>query len=394
MSSEPLVALPLETLRRRTSTKWRTFPSDVLPLFVAETDFALAPRIAEALSAAVALGDTGYTAPDPGVRAAFAGFAERRFGWHVDPQRVRTTGDVMMGVVEILRALTTPGDRVVTMPPVYPPFAMCVEEAGCVVEPVPLADTGSGWVIDLDGVEAALAAGARVVLLCNPHNPTGTVHTPASLAALAALAERHGAVVLSDEIHAPLTYDGATHTPFLAASEAAARVGYAITSASKAFNLAGLKCALMVTADDATTAVVAGLDPEVEWRTGHFGALAAVAAFDAASDGWLDALRATLDANRVLVADLLRAHLPRAGYRVPDAGYLAWIDVSAYGWGDDPAEVLLREAKVALHHGPHFGPQGAGFVRLNFGCAPEVLSEAIARIGAVAAAAAPASASE
>ena len=388
MTIEPLEALPLESLRRRTSTKWRTYPDDVLPLFVAETDFALAPRIAQALADAVALGDTGYTPPDPGVRDAFAGFAARRFDWQVDPRRVRTTGDVMMGVVEILRAVTTPGDRVVTMPPVYPPFTMCVEEAGCRVEQVPLRDAGAAWQIDLEGVERALAGGARAVLLCNPHNPTGTAHTAGALAALAEIAERHGAVVLSDEIHAPLVYDGAGYTPFLAVSPAAARIGYAITSASKAFNLAGLKCALMVTADDATTAVVRGLDPEVEWRTGHFGALAAVAAFDEASDVWLDALRAALAANRTLLGDLVRTHLPRAEYRLPDAGYLAWIDVSAYGWGDDPAALLLREAKVALHHGPHFGPQGAGFVRLNFGCSPEVLTEAISRIGAVAARAA------
>ena len=388
MTIEPLEALPLESLRRRTSTKWRTYPDDVLPLFVAETDFALAPRIAQALADAVALGDTGYTPPDPGVRDAFARFAARRFDWQVDPRRVRTTGDVMMGVVEILRAVTTPGDRVVTMPPVYPPFTMCVEEAGCRVEQVPLRDAGAAWQIDLEGVERALAGGARAVLLCNPHNPTGTAHTAGALAALAEIAERHGAVVLSDEIHAPLVYDGAGYTPFLAVSPAAARIGYAITSASKAFNLAGLKCALMVTADDATTAVVRGLDPEVEWRTGHFGALAAVAAFDEASDVWLDALRAALAANRTLLGDLVRTHLPRAEYRLPDAGYLAWIDVSAYGWGDDPAALLLREAKVALHHGPHFGPQGAGFVRLNFGCSPEVLTEAISRIGAVAARAA------
>lgn len=384
MSTTPLRALPLETLRRRSSTKWRTYPEDVLPLFVAETDYPLAPAVTAVLAEAVASGDTGYTPADPGIRDAFAGFARRRFGWDVDPAGVRSTADVMMGVVEILRATIRPGDGVVIMPPVYPPFALCTDEAGGIPVSVPLTDTGAGWEIDLDGVDAALAAGARAILLCNPHNPTGTVHSAATLAALAGLAERHGAVVISDEIHAPLVADGVVYTPFLTAGASAARVGFAVTSASKAYNLAGLKCALMVAADDATMRVLAGLNPEVEWRTGLFGALAAVAAFDEASDEWLDALRAALAENRALLGALLAEHLPRAVYRTPDAGYLAWIDLSAYDWGDDPAAFLLDAAKVALHHGPQFGAEGAGYARLNFGCSPEVLTEAIARIGAVA----------
>ena len=384
MTVAALEALPLDTLRRRKSTKWRTYPEDVIPMFVAETDFPLADPITAALQEAVSLGDTGYTPPDPGIRDAFAGFAARRFGWTVDPARVRTTGDVMMGVVEILRATIAPGDRVVIAPPVYPPFAMCIPEAGGVVEEVPLRDTGSGWELDLEGMEAALAGGARAVLLCNPHNPTGTVHSREALAALADIAHRHGAIVISDEIHCPLVHTGA-FTPFLSASQTAAEVGFAVTSASKAYNLAGLKCALLITASDARTAVVRGLPPEVEWRTGLFGALAGVAAFSAESDAWLDGLLAALDHNRRLLADLLAEHLPRARYRIPDAGYLAWIDVSAYGWGDDPARALLRDAKVALHHGPLFGREGIGHVRLNFGCSPEVLRDAIARLGTVAA---------
>ncbi|GAA5209109.1 MalY/PatB family protein [Microbacterium kyungheense] len=380
----PLQALPIEQLRQRTSTKWRTYPEDVLPLFVAETDFLPAPTVTAALTRAIELGDTGYTPPDPGIRDAYVGFADRRFGWTVDPARIRTTCDVMMGVVELLRQVTEPGARVIVTPPVYPPFYDCIPEAGAVVERVPLRDTGTAWELDLEGIEAALGAGARAVLLCNPHNPTGTAHSRESLAALAELVEAHGAVVISDEIHAPLVNRGVVFTPFLDASPAAARVGYAVASASKAFNTAGLKCALMVTADDATTAVVRALPAEVEWRTGLFGALAAVAAFSPESDAWLDAQLAALDENRVLLAALLAEHVPGARYRIPDAGFLAWIDVSALGWGDNPAAKILREAKVALHFGPHFGEEGKGHVRLNFGCSPEVLREAIVRLGALA----------
>lgn len=384
MSVTPLQALPLDELRQRTSTKWRKYGEDVLPFFVAETDYALAPEITRVLTRAVQLGDTGYTPPDPGVREAFAGFAERRWGWSVDPSDVFWTGDVMMGVVEILRKVIEPGDRVVVMPPVYPPFYDTVEEAGGVVERVPLAATDAGWAIDLPGVEAALAGGARAVLLCNPHNPTGTVHTRESLAALAEVAERFGATVVSDEIHGPLTYAPTAFIPFLAASEAARRVGYAVTSASKTFNLAGLKCAVMVAGGDRQRAALRSLPWEVEWRTGLFGALSNVAAYSPESDEWLGGLLAALDANRLLLAELLAEHVPRARYLPPDAGFLAWVDLSAYGWGDNPAVKVLRDARVALHHGPLFGAEGAGHVRINFGCAPELLREAVERIGALA----------
>jgi cysteine-S-conjugate beta-lyase len=380
---EPLEALPLDVLRQRSSAKWRTYPADVLPLFVAETDYALAPAIAERLDRAVALGDTGYTPADPGIREAYAGFARRRFGWEPDPARIRSTGDVMMGVVEILRSVVAPGDRVVVAPPVYPPFFEAVPEAGCVVERVPLRDTGTGWELDLEGIETALAAGARAVLLCNPHNPTGTVHPRATLAALAEIAERHGAIVVSDEIHGPLTRPGSGYVPFLSVSDAAARVGYAVTSASKAFNLAGLKCALMITADAGTAAVVARLPEEVEWRTGLFGALAGTAAFSSVSDEWLDRLILAIERNHALLADLLARHVPGARFRVPDAGYLAWVDLSALGWGDDPARRILREARVALHLGPLFGAEGGGHVRFTVGTSPAILTEAVERIGAL-----------
>ncbi|MDQ0645730.1 MalY/PatB family protein [Microbacterium murale] len=381
--STPVHALPLAALRERTSEKWREYPADVLPLFVAETDFPLAPAITRALERAVATGDTGYVASRTPLPGAYAGFARRRFDWTPDPARMRSTADVSMGIVEILRRVTAPGDGVIVMPPVYPPFYDLVEEAGAVIERVPLRDTGTAWEIDLDGVDAALEDGARAVLLCSPHNPTGTVHSAASLAALAELAAAHGAAVVSDEIHAPLAQPGTGFTPFLAISDAAREVGYAVVSASKAFNLAGLKCALMVTASDGPTGVVRSLPVEVEWRTGQFGLLAAVAAFGEESDEWLDGLLTTLDENRRLLTDLLAENLPGAHYRIPDAGYLAWIDMTDLGWGENPAKRILREARVALHYGPAFGAEGAGHVRLNFGTSPEVLTDAVMRIAAL-----------
>ncbi len=383
MTIEPLRALPLDELRGRRSAKWRSYPDDVIPLFVAETDYPLAPAISRALQEAVSRGDTGYTPADPGVTAAYTAFASRRLGWEPDPARMRITGDVIMGVVEILRRVIVPGDRVVITPPVYPPFFEAVPEAGGIVQPVPLRDAGAGCGLDLEGIEAAFRDGARAILLCNPHNPTGTIHAPDVLRQLAEIAVRHGAVVVSDEIHAPLPRSGRVVTPFLSVSDEAARCGYAVVSASKAFNLAGLKCAIMVAAHERTHAVLRALPDEVSWRTGLFGALATVAAFSDESDAWLDAQALALDANVELLRTLLAAHLPDAGYRPPDAGYLGWVDLSRYGWGDTPARRILREARVAVHSGPAFGAGGAGHIRLTLGCAPEVLAEAIERIAAV-----------
>lgn len=379
----PVQALSLAELRQRTSEKWREYPEEVLPLFVAETDFPLAPAITRALEQALRLGDTGYVASRTPLAASYAAFAERRFGWSPDPAGMRSTADVSMGIVEILRRVIQPGERVIVNPPVYPPFFDLVAEAGGVVERVPLRDTGGGWELDLEGIAAALASGARAVLLCNPHNPTGTVHSAASLRRLAELAAEHGAAVVSDEIHAPLVQPDATFTPFLTAGPAAAQVGYAVVSASKAFNLAGLKCALMISASDDTRQVLRSLPIEVVWRTGLFGLLAAVAAFAPESDEWLDGLLITLDANRRLLQELLDEHLPEARYRLPDAGYLAWIDLSGLGWGDNPSRRILREGKVALNFGPAFGAEGKGHVRLNFGTSPEIITEAIRRIAAL-----------
>ena len=378
-----VTADPLFLLRERTSMKWRSFPADVLPLFVAESDFPLAEPVQDALAAAVRRSDTGYVAPVNDLGAAFAGFAGRRWGWQVDPEQVTTTTDVSVAIVETLRMLIRPGDRVVITPPVYPPFFDLVPEAGGVVHAVPLLSGQTGWSLDLDGLERAFQAGVRCVLLCNPHNPVGHPHTVEDLTALAGLAAQHGVTVISDEVHAPLTYADADFTPYLTVSPAAADHGVCVTSASKAWNLAGLKCALIVTAGERMRAELAALPQEVSWRTSQFGLIAGIAAF---RDGepWLDGVLAALDGNRRRLTLLLDAQLPGVGYRPPGAGYLAWLDLRSLGWGDDPALIALERARVALSPGPMFGEPGRGFARLNFGCSPEVLAEAVSRLAAAA----------
>jgi cysteine-S-conjugate beta-lyase len=371
-------AEPLDQLRRRTSEKWVEYPEDVLPLFVAEMDYPLAPVIAEALAERIRLSDTGYVSSPLPVGVAFAGFAARRWGWVVRPEWVRTTTDVSVCIVESLRRAIEPGDGVVINPPVYPPFFHLVGEAGGAAVEVPLARAGDTYELDLVAIEAAFAAGARAMLLCNPANPVGVVHSAGTLIALADLAAKYDVTVVSDEIHSLLTHSSATFTPFLSVSEAAREHGISATSASKAFNLAGVKCAVMVVASERMLALLDGMSEEVGWRTSLLGLHASVAAFTHGDD-WLDGTLVAIEESKRLLGELIATELPGVGYRAPDATFMAWLDFRALEWGDDPS-IRALEAKVALNPGPDFGTQGRGFTRLNFACSPEVLTEAIHRL--------------
>ena len=377
----PVRADPIELLRARTSEKWTAHPPDVLPLFVAEMDYPLAPVVADAIIARVAASDTGYVGSAGPLAPSFAAYAERTWGWSVDPERVRTTTDVSVAIVETLRRVISPGERVVITPPVYPPFFDLVPEAGGVVVEVPLLDDGVAWSLDLDGIERECAAGATVLLLCSPHNPLGLVHRVESLRAVAELAERYGVTVISDEIHAPLVHPGTVFTPYLAVSAAARENGIVVTSASKAWNLAGVKCAIMVAGSARGSAILDGMPLEVGFRTSLLGLHASVAAFDHGQP-WLDGAIAAISSNRDLLSGLLEELLPGVEYRMPAASYLAWLDFRALGWGDDPSIRALDSARVALNPGPTFGSQGRGFARLNLACSPEMLTEAVTRLAA------------
>ncbi len=362
MSTE--LGLPtLAELRQRQSVKWRLYGEDVLPLWVAELDVALAPAVQQVLTRAVELSDTGYCWPWE-LGAAFAGFAQRRWDWSVDPTRCHAVPDVMTGVGEALERLTAPGDGVIICPPVYPPFFSVPAMVGRRVVEVPLLPDGS---LDLAGIDHALAAGARAVLLCNPHNPTGRVWSDTELDGLDEVARRHDGLVLSDEIHAPLTLPGAVFSPYLRGG----RRGVALVSASKAFNLAGLKAALMVAGSADLHDRLAARPPELAHRVGHFGVLAGAAAWTE-GDAWLDALLVHLDDVRSWLTGEL-AGLTATPWEPPQAGYLAWLDL-----GRTASELLT--AGVAVSDGADFGRPG--WVRLNAGTSKEVLRAALDRLRA------------
>ncbi|BCL12409.1 MalY/PatB family protein [Micromonospora sagamiensis] len=389
----PLTQLTLDELRQRTSVKWRMHPSDVLPLWVAEQDVPLAAPVADALRRAIDLGDTGY-AHGTTYAEALGEFAARRWGWHdVRVDHTTVVPDVMMGIVEVLRLVTDPGDAVVVCSPVYPPFYAFVSHADRQVIEAPLGpDLRMDHAALDDAFRRARACGRRpAFLLCNPHNPTGVVHRRDELAAVAELADRHGLRVISDEIHAPLVLPGAHFTPYLTVP--GAENAFALVSASKAWNLAGLKAALAV-AGPRAAADLHRMPEEVGHGPSHLGVIAHTAAFQAGGP-WLDLLLDGLDANRTLLSTLLATHLPSVRYHRPEGTYLAWLDCTPLGLATDrpaggsgvvsdlagPARMFLDHARVALSSGHVFGTGGDGFVRLNFATSPAILTEAVTRMG-------------
>ncbi len=367
----------------RRSAKWSLYAPDVLPLPVAEMDVELAPAVAEALHAAVDRSDTGYAPMDGGHVRAFASFAWRRWGWSVDPSLVVPAPDVGSAIVQVLTHATGPGPVVVS-PPVYPQFHSWPGAAGRGVVSVPLASAAGGaetmeYRLDLDALERAFAAGASAYVLCHPHNPVGRVHARDELVALARLAQRYGVLVVSDEVHAPLVFGGCEFVPFLDSCAEAEGVGVAVQAPSKAWNLAGLKCAFIVAGDPAHLQRLAPVIDELPWQVGIFGAFAAEAAYLHAVE-WLDDLVAQLPRHHALLASALGRHLPEARVGAAQFGYLAWVDLSALNWPGDPADLALAHGKVALGIGPAFGVGGERHVRVNVGARPEVIEEAVARL--------------
>lgn len=374
---DELDSLGIAQLRRRKSYKWSAYPADVLPAFVAEMDLPLAPSVSAVLEEAVAAGDCGY-ANDAHVTEAFAAFAEHRWSWKADPSRMIVVPDVMAGVARAIEILTGPGDGVVITPPVYGPFARTIERLGRRPVEAPVVLDSGAWRLDLAAVESAFTHGAKAIVLCNPHNPTGALPAAGELLALAELASRFGVGIISDEVHGPLTLPGRRFTPLLSLGD---RSAVTVTSASKAWNVAGLKCALVIAGDADLAKELTRLPVELR-HPGHLGSLAASAAFSSAvaGDGWLARINHHLQRQHDRAAALLSLALPKILIPRVDAGYLLWLDCRDLGLGDSPAEVFLDRGKVALSPGLEFGTQGAGFARLNVATSGPLLLEAVRRM--------------
>lgn len=381
--TSPIFTLDASALRERSSIKYQKYDADVLPLWVAEMDCALAPPIAKRLQRAISIGDVGYPTLDGQLPEALASYADAQWGWQIDPAQVHPVADVGVGVTEVLRHNIAPGDQVVVCSPIYPPFFIWTDEVRGELVDVPLLRSDDSWFLDMAGLRAAFAAGAKAFLLCNPANPVGRVWTADELREVAELAAEYDVLVIADEIHAPLALEGASFTPFLTVGDAAREVGVSVLAASKGWNLAGLKCAQIVSASARGHERVLRINAHTFESTGQLGLLASIVAWSQGRP-WIEQAVRELSANRDLLTSLVAQHLPDAGYIEPQATYLGWLDLSAYGWGDVPAEKILAEARVAVNPGPRFGETGKGCTRINFACSPAILTEAMERMGRLA----------
>jgi cystathionine beta-lyase len=374
---------------RRTSdsNKWRKFPPDVLPLWVADMDFASPPAVVEALHARVEHGFFGYLTEHPELPEVVAERVGKRYGWRVSPESVMLVPGVIAGFNLACRALTRAGDGLVIQTPVYPPILRAHANHGLTRDDAPLQRGRDGrYTIDLDAFAAAVRPNSRAFLLCNPHNPVGRVFGRAELEGLAAVCLRRGLTIVADEIHGDLVLDGRPHVPIASLAPEVEQRTVTLMAPSKTFNLPGLRCAVAIvpnaTLRERLTAAVADLVP----KPNVLGHAAAVAAY---RDGepWLEALLRYLAANRDLLVESVRARLPGVAVAPAEGTYLAWLDCrQAPIPGGDPYAFFLERAKVALSDGRTFGPGGEGFVRLNFGCPRALLTEGLDRMqGALAA---------
>ncbi|SDM77084.1 cystathione beta-lyase [Geodermatophilus siccatus] len=373
--------LTVGELRRRGGLKWSLFP-EAIGAFVAEMDFGTAPAVTEALHAAVDGAAFGYLSPAllQGMSEAYAAWSADRYGWTVPSERVRPVADVLAGLAAAIEHFSRPGSPVVLPTPAYMPFLTLPPALGREVVQVPMARDGDRYVYDLDALDAAFRAGGHLLVLCNPHNPIGRVLEPAEMTAVAEVVERHGGRVFSDEIHAPLVYEGHRHVPYASLGEVPAGHAVSATSASKAWNLPGLKCAQLVLSNDADADLWARVGPHAEHGASTLGVLANTAAYTGGA-GWLDDVLAYLDGNRRLLADLVAEHLPGVRYTPPEGTYLAWLDCRELEL-PEPGAFFLERAGVALTDGALCGVAGTGFARLNVATPRPVLVQAVEQMGA------------
>jgi cystathionine beta-lyase len=372
-------------LRRRRGEKWALHPPDVLPAWVAEMDFPLAAPVRRVVEEALALDDLGYPLEvrRDDLPALFAARMAERYGWSPDPGRVELLSDVVQGLYLALDRLSAPGDGVVVQTPVYPPFLAAVRQTGRRQVESPLRrsgeEGGGGWAMELEDLRRVLDPGTRMLLLCNPQNPTGRVFTRAELEALAELALAHDLVVVSDEIHADLIYPGHRHVAFASLGADVEARTVTLSSASKAFNIPGLRCAVAAFGSAALHRRFLTVPRPLRGGLGALG-LAATRAAWTEGGPWLEAVRAYLLGNRARVAAFVEAELPGVEHVPPEASYLAWLDCRALGLGPSPQRFFLEHARVALSAGEAFGRPGTGFVRLNFATSRGLLDEILARL--------------
>lgn len=380
MSPQDFDALTADDLRRAGSMKWTMFP-DMIGAFVAEMDFGVAPAVQDAVNGALERGLTGYLPQqlaDDLARATAAWYADS-YGWEVPAERVHHVPDVIAAFEFAIEQFTSPGAAVIVPTPAYMPFLMVPQMHGRRVIEVPSIEIDGRWHVDHEAVTRAFADGGELFVLCNPHNPLGTVSTRAELERISDTVAAAGGRVFSDEIHAPLVYAPAQHIPYASISEIAA--GHTITaaSASKAWNLAGLKCAQIILSNEEDALLWESAGGWVGHGTSTLGAVANIGAYTGGG-AWLREVVDYLDGNRRLLAELVAEHLPDVRVTTPEGTYIAMLDFRQTGLAGDLGTWFRENAGVAMTDGAACGASAVGFTRFVFAMPRPLMTEAIMRI--------------
>lgn len=372
--------LDLAWLRRKPGRKWQTVGADVIPSWIADMDFPSPQPVRDALHRFVDTGDLGYPTwkTQSSLRDVFATRMATRYGWNIDAAEVREFTDVKNAVESVLHVSTRTGDGVILFVPTYPSFLHMLERANCRLVPIQMEVVNGCWRIDSDALRTR-AREARVLLLANPHNPTGRVFERAELELIADIAEEHDLIVIADEIHAELVHDSARHLPFASLRGNAQRT-VTVTSASKAFNLAAVRCAVAHVGHQPTAELLAAAPQHLFGSVSVLGIVATLAAWSDAGDAWLVDVRAQLRRNRDRVAARLALAPQPIRHIPPDASYFAWLDFRGTSLDADPAAMLLEVARIALDSGTTYGPGGQGFARLNFATSADLLDMILDRM--------------
>ena len=377
--------LPIDVLRQRKNVKWGKYAADVLPAWVAEMDFSVAHPIQRTMERMVADQDYGY--PDRGgnhgdgtLVDAFANRMKTRFGWEIDPSLVQPLGDLVQGTFSTILSFTEPGDGIVLQLPAYPPFHDAINSTGRRLLPYRLHSGPAGWKHEPGALEKLIDPTTKMFLLCNPQNPTGRVFDHAELAEIGRIAIERDLIILSDEIHADLIYGGHKHIPIATISPEIAARTITITSATKGFNIPGLRCGVMLFGSADLRARFHGRFPaRAVGSPGITGIDTTVAAWNH-GQAWLDAVLEHLDANRQRMHAALKAEIPGIRSHMPEATYLSWLDCSALGLQGAAVDFFHDHAKVAFSPGEAFDPDGRNFVRFNFATSTRILDQIVGRM--------------
>ncbi len=373
------------------STKWNAFPEDILPMWVADMDFAAPAPILDALRKTLEHGVLGYEFPTAALNERVAERMQRLYNWDVKPADVVPVPGLVTGFNIAAKITCQPGEGILIQPPVYFPFMKVQKNTGTVMQVAELQNIKHGrthhYEINWDVFENALhSEGAKtsMFLFCNPHNPTGTIYGEEELKKISEICEREDLLICSDEIHSELLLDGHKHIPIATISPETAQRTVTLVAASKTFNVAGLFVGFAIIQNEEIREKFKAELERLTFHTNSLGHIAAEVAFSGVCDSWLAEAMTYLAENRDFLVKYVKENLPGINISVPDATFLAWLDCKELIKNGkiigSPHEFFLEEAKVALNEGSAFGPGGEGFVRLNFACPREVLVEGLERI--------------